>query len=96
MFTYFTAFWLLLGCNCIVFAASLYAHARVRAIDKALVALDWETLANITGEVGAMKRSLQKVNNRINGMSSADPMEILQQLPQLQNVTPKNNGRMGG
>lgn len=96
MFTYFHAFWVLLGCNCIVFAASLYAHARVKAIDKALVELDWETLANITGEVGAMKRSLQKVNNRINGMSSADPMEILQQLPQLQNVTPQNNGRMGG
>jgi hypothetical protein len=43
-----------------------------------------------------MKRSLQKVNNRINGMSAADPMEVLQQLPQLQSVTPKNNGRMGG
>tara|TARA_B100000214_G_C23958192_1_gene623946 strand:+ start:102 stop:392 length:291 start_codon:yes stop_codon:yes gene_type:complete len=96
MFSYVYAFWALFGCNLLVFAGSLYAHARVKAIDKALVDLDWETLANITGEVGAMKRSLQKVNNRINGMTTADPMEVLQQLPQLQNVTPHNNGRMGG
>lgn len=78
-----------------VFGYALYAHAHVRATEKALKALDWETLANITGEVGAMKRSLQKVNNRINGMTAADPVQVLADLPQLQTVT-KQNGRLGG
>ena len=95
MFSYFHAFWALVGLNCCVFAAALYAHARVVANEKALKALDWETLANLTGEVGAIKRSLQKVNNRINGMTSSDPVQVLAELPQLQNVT-QSNGRMGG
>jgi hypothetical protein len=57
--------------------------------------LDWETLANLTGEVGAMKRSLQKVNNRINGMTAADPVQMLQELPKLQ-PQQQSNGRIGG
>ena len=95
MFTYVNAFWALFGLNLMVFGWALYAHARVRATEKALEALDWETLANLTGEVGAIKRSLQKTNNRINGMTSSDPQAILSELPKLQNVTPAN-GRMGG
>lgn len=95
MFTYIHAFWALSGLNLIVFAWALYAHARVRANEKTLAELDWETLANLTGEVGAMKRSLQKTNNRINGMTSSDPHAILADLPKLQPVT-NGNGRVGG
>lgn len=95
MITYFSAFWALAGINLIVFGLYLHAIAHVRATDKALKDLDWETIANLTGEVGAMKRSLQKVNNRINGMTASDPMQMLAELPKLQNVT-KENGRMGG
>ena len=82
-----TVFYMLLACNLGVILGALYAHARVRAIDKTLASLDWETLANLTGEVGAIKRSLQKTNNRINGMTTSDPAAILQSLPQLQTVT---------
>lgn len=89
------AFYALVGLNMVVFGWALYAHTRVRATEKALEALDWETIANLTGEVGAMKRSLQKVNNRINGMTAADPVQMLQELPVLQKVT-QNNGRIGG
>ena len=96
MITYFHAFWMLVACNVVVFGAALYAHARVVSIDKTLEQLDWETLVNLTGEVGAMKRSLQKTNNRINGMTSQDPATVLAELPQLQNVTTQPNGRMGG
>ena len=78
-----------------VFGLALYAHAHVRSTEKTLKELDWETLANLTGEVGAMKRSLQKVNNRINGMTASDPMMMLNELPKLQTVT-KENGRLGG
>jgi hypothetical protein len=95
MFTYIHAFWALFGLNLMVFGWALYAHARVRATEKALQALDWETLANLTGEVGAIKRSLQKTNNRINGMTSSDPQAILAELPKLQTAT-QPNGRMGG
>lgn len=95
MITYFHAFWALSGLNLMVFGWALYAHVRVRATEKALEALDWETLANLTGEVGAIKRSLQKTNNRINGMTSSDPQALLAELPKLQTVT-SGNGRIGG
>ena len=78
-----------------MFGYAAYAHTRVVANEKALEALDWETLANLTGEVGAIKRSLQKTNNRINGMTSSDPTQILAELPKLQTVT-QGNGRIGG
>lgn len=95
MENYIYAFWVLFGLNLIVFGYATYAHACVRANEKTLEQLDWETLANLTGEVGAIKRSLQKTNNRINGMTSSDPTQVLAELPKLQNVT-QTNGRIGG
>jgi len=95
METIFYAFWTLFALNIAVFGFALYAHARVRATDKTLEALDWETLANLTGEVGAIKRSLQKTNNRINGMTSSDPYAMLQDLPKLQQIQ-QPNGKVGG
>jgi hypothetical protein len=95
MFGNIYVFWTLIGVNMIVFGLSLYAHAHVRATEKALKELDWDTLANLTGEVGAMKRSLQKTNSRISGMTSSDPVQMLNELPRLQTVT-KENGRIGG
>lgn len=95
METIFYAFWVLFAVNIGVFGFALYAHARVRATEKTLEALDWETLANLTGEVGAIKRSLQKTNNRINGMTSSDPYAMLQELPKLQTYQ-QPNGKVGG
>jgi len=95
METIFYAFWTLFSLNIVVFGFALYAHARVRATDKTLEQLDWETLANLTGEVGAIKRSLQKTNNRINGMTSSDPYAMLQDLPKLQQIQ-QPNGKVGG
>ena len=95
MDTIFYAFWTLFALNIVVFGFALYAHARVRATDKTLEQLDWETLANLTGEVGAIKRSLQKTNNRINGMTSSDPYAMLQDLPKLQQIQ-QPNGKVGG
>jgi len=95
MFVPIYAFYALLVCNLAVFCFALYAHARVRATDKALLALDWETIVNLTGEMATVKKSMQKLSNRLNGMNSADPHQILAELPQLQNVT-QSNGRIGG
>ena len=77
MVGYIYAFWALVALNVFVFGVSLYALAHVRSTTKALNDLDWETLANLTGEVGAMKRSLQKTNSRISGMPTSDPAPIL-------------------
>jgi uncharacterized small protein (DUF1192 family) len=30
--------------------------------------LDWQAVADITGDIGALKRSIQRLNNRLNGM----------------------------
>ena len=92
---YIYAFWVLAGINLMVFGLYLHAIAHVRATEKALKKLDWETLANLTGEVGAMKRSLQKTNNRINGMTASDPVQMLGELPRLQTVTNEQR-RVGG
>ena len=92
---YFYAFYVLAACNLGVFGYALYAHARVVATDKALKELDWETMVNLTGELATVKKTIQKLSNRLNGMQSADPLTIMSELPVLQNTT-KPNGRMGG
>ena len=91
----FYAYLVLIACNLGVFLYALYVRARVVATDKALEALDWETIVNLTGEMATVKKSIQKLSNRLNGMNSADPQAILAELPQLQNVT-QPNGRIGG
>jgi hypothetical protein len=46
-------------------------------------------LAGLIGDVAVLKRTIQKLNMRLNGMETADPMAALAKLPQLQqNVTP--------
>lgn len=89
------AFYALIACNLIVIGTSLYAYARVAKAHRAINGLDWEAIAALTGDVATLKRGVQKVNNRLNGMEVADPMATLQALPQLQqNVTPLE--RSGG
>lgn len=75
-----------LGLVFCTFCMALYACRRVAINEKALGALDWETLADLTGQVAALKRSVQKTNSRMNGMTSSDPIAILEQLPKLQAV----------
>jgi paraquat-inducible protein B len=89
------AFYVLLACNLGVFAYALYVRAHVKATNKALAELDWETLVTLTGDMATVKKSVQKLSNRINGMNNIDPQQILAELPQLQSVT-QSNGRTGG
>ena len=73
----------------VVFVLCLIALARLGKFMKTTQDLDWEQIATITGDIGALKKSIQRVNNRINGMESADPSILLQQLAQqgaLQNI----------
>jgi hypothetical protein len=32
--------------------------------------LDWDTVATLTGDIGTIKKSIQTLNNRINGLNS--------------------------
>ena len=90
------ALYAFVGINITVFLGALYAHARVRANEKVLEQLDWETLADLTGQVGALKRSLQKTNGRISGMTASDPISVLGDLPVLQQQPQQTNGQMKG
>jgi hypothetical protein len=67
---------------------SLIASSRVGQFIKATKDTDWETLANLTGDIAALKRTCQTLNNRLNGMNKAVvPQEqILQQMLEYNNV----------
>ena len=96
MFTTY-AFYALLGGNLVALFVSLRAIARVRRLAKA--DLDWEQVAELTGDVGTCKRQIQKLNNRLNGMegssrASVELNELLAQLPPQQ--APAPNGQTGG
>lgn len=74
----------------VVFALCLIALARIGKFMKSSEDLDWEQVASLTGDIGALKKSVQRLNNRINGMESRDPSILLEGLAQqqmLQNVT---------
>ena len=77
-----------LGCSIVALAMSLIACARVGKFMTATADTDWETLANLTGDIAALKRTCQTLNNRLNGMNKATvPQEqIIQQMLEHQNV----------
>lgn len=87
----------LFGCNFVVIALFIRAAVRVAKIENALRDLDWEALANLVGDVATLKRTIQKLNMRLNGMESADPASVLAKLPVLQqNVTPIDQQKIRG
>lgn len=82
----------------IVFVMVLIALARIGKMLRASEELDWEQVASMTGDIGALKKSIQRLNNRINGMESRDPSVLLEGLAQQQimqvsdNTTNKTKG----
>jgi len=55
-------------CSFTALGLGLYAAGRVARMQKSTRDLDWASVANLTGDVGSVKQTLQKLNNRINGM----------------------------
>ena len=87
----------------IVFGLCLYAIARVGRLMATTEKLDWETVATLTGDIGALKKSIQRLNNRINGMEAHDPAALIQainaaQAPNVTQMTPpqQNVTKQGG
>ena len=82
-------------------AVAIYTDRRVERQHKATEDLDWEAIAALTGDVGVVKRAIQKVNNRINGMErgegvEAQAMQMLLNSQQQQTPPSSNNGYTGG
>ena len=98
-----TALYVLVMCNLTALAGLTIAYARIMRWEKFTKDLDWQAVADITGDIGSIKRSVQKVNNRINGMEktsgSSDALAELAMIhKQLQepNVTPMPQQVRGG
>lgn len=68
------------------FILCLYACARVGNFIKATQGLEWDAIANITGDLATTKKTIQTLNNRINGMHSPKvaEQELMMQLLQNQ------------
>jgi len=79
------------------FILCLYACARVGNFIKATEGLDWSSVANITGDLATLKKTIQTLNNRMNGMHSpkVQEQELLMQLMQ-QNNKQQVNGKIQG
>lgn len=80
----------------LAFLFSCYACGRVAKINQATKDLDWDAIANITGDLATTKKTIQTLNNRINGMHSPKiaEQELLAQL--LANREQKQNGKLVG
>jgi len=75
------------------FFLCLYACARVGNFIKNTEGLDWDAVANITGDLATLKKTIQTLNNRLNGMHSPkiQEQELLMQL-----MTQKQNQQVNG
>jgi len=74
----------------------LYACGRVAKVLSATKDLDWTAIANMTGDLASTKKTIQTLNNRINGMHSPKVAEQELMMQLLQNQQNKSNGKMMG
>lgn len=74
----------------------LYACGRVAKVILATKDLDWDAVANMTGDLATTKKTIQTLNNRINGMHSPKiaEQELMMQL--MANRNQKQNGKIVG
>ena len=71
-----------LFCSISALFLCLYASARVGNFIKSTSSLDWSAIANITGDLATLKKTIQTLNNRMNGMHSpkVQEQELMMQL----------------
>ncbi len=83
-----------ISCSGVAIWLSLRAIARVANFQKSLSDLDWEAVAKLTGDIGSIKRSVQTVNNRINGMEKTNGSQgnALRLIEEARATTPMNGG----
>ena len=71
----------------------LYACARVGKFISSTKDLDWDSIANMTGDLATTKKTIQTLNNRINGMHSP---KIAEQERMLQMLQKQKQGQPNG
>jgi len=76
----------------------IYACSRVGKVLNSVKGLDWDTIACLTGDIGTIKKSIQTLNNRINGLNSPKLNDELLNYVEKQraNVTNINSNKVGG
>ena len=74
----------------------LYECGRVAKVVNGTKDLDWDSIANITGDLATLKKTIQTLNNRINGMHSPKVAEQELMMQLLANQQNKPNGRIQG
>ena len=90
-----------LFCSILALIMCYYACTRVRQFISATKNLDWDDIANITGDLATTKKTIQTLNNRLNGMHSPKiaEQELMLQLlknPPNQMQNGKINNNVGG
>jgi len=78
------------------FLLCLYACARVGNFMKATKGLEWDTIANITGDLATTKKTIQTLNNRLNGLHSPKVAEQELMMQLLAKQQPQANGKIIG
>ena len=80
------------------FFLCLYACVRVGKLLNSVKGLEWDTVATLTGDIGTIKKSIQTLNNRINGLNSPKLNDELLQyaVKQQSNVTDIKKNNFGG
>ena len=80
------------------FFLCLYACGRVGKLLNSVKGLEWDTVATLTGDIGTIKKSIQTLNNRINGLNSPKLNDELLQyaVKQQNNVTDIKRNIIGG
>ena len=81
----------------ISFLLALIACARVGKVLSATQGLDWSDVANLTGDIATVKKTIQTLNNRMNGMHSPkiQEQELMMQLINNQQ-NQQVNGKLSG
>ena len=89
--------YLCLSVSFIGFLIALNAAVRVSKVMKATKGLEWDDIANLTGDIAAVKKTIQTLNNRLNGMNSPKIQEQELMMHLLNNQQKQQvNGKLQG
>jgi len=80
------------------FIIACNAGMRVAKVLKSTKGLEWDDIANLTGDIATVKKTIQTLNNRMNGMHSPkiQEQELMMQLIANQNKSQANGKIIGG
>ena len=80
------------------FIIACNAGVRVAKVLNSTKGLEWDDIANLTGDIATVKKTIQTLNNRMNGMHSPkiQEQELMMQLLANQQKGQANGKTIGG